>query len=71
MEKEWAVSGVREFYGRKPSLSRQRVRARRRPENISTTTVKTKIITRRTGMGIGWLFKRWLPWFQTPEGGQI
>jgi hypothetical protein len=71
VEKAWAVSDVREFYLRKPSLSRQRVRARHRPDSITTTTVETQIITRREVMGIGSWWRRWLPWFPTPLGGRL
>jgi hypothetical protein len=59
---------------RKKSLSRQRVAARNRPEDITTCTVKTKIITRRerVGMGgrLGRALHRWLPWFPAAAGGR-
>lgn len=53
------------------SLSRQRVAARNRPENITTSTVKTKIITRRQRMGMRAWMQRWLPWFPAPAGGRL
>jgi hypothetical protein len=71
MERKEYPKGYGEYFVRKPSLRRQRVVARHRPENISTQSVETKSITRRqTGVFGGWL-RRWLPWFPTPVGGRL
>ena len=68
--KEWP-KGHGEYFVRKRSLSRQRVRARHRPENISTLQVDSKSITRRERLGIGAWLHSWPPWYATPEGGRL
>jgi hypothetical protein len=71
MKSEYAGSAQGEYFVNKPSLARQRVAPRHRPNNLTTTTVKTKIITRRAEGAKGWLQRWWLPWFATPEGGRL
>jgi hypothetical protein len=54
-----------------PKHYRQRVRARRRPEDQQAINVRTKSNTERGARGMfGWL-KRLFPWFATPEGGRL
>jgi hypothetical protein len=64
--KEWP-KGHGDYFVRKRSLSRQRVAARYRPENITTTTVENKSSTAERF----WRPRRWLPWSHTPEGGRL
>jgi hypothetical protein len=71
MERGYVVEGPPEFYIRKRSLSRQRVVARHRLENLTTATLKTKVITTRRKEGMADWLRRWLPWFPTPIGGRI
>jgi hypothetical protein len=65
----WGNEGPHEMFFKKPSLARQRVRARHRTDE--STTVQTKITTTGGRTMLTWWLRRWLPWFATPEGGRL
>jgi hypothetical protein len=61
----WGSEGSHEMFFDKPSLRRQRVRARRRPE---CKTAEQAQITTDEARDIEKWPKGWRPWFATPEG---